>query len=257
MTDDELDRVVGADRVLAVLVELARRPDGVGLDELAASMRSSKSTVHRALSALRRAGLAAQPARGVYVLGDEFLRLAFVHNAGRPESVRVEPVLRALSRRFGETTHYAVLDGHEVVYRAKVDPPEGGVRLSSVVGGRNPAHSTAVGKALLANVVASEADLVAWLGARKLEARTENTLTTVPALWADLAQTRSRGYAIDDQENELGINCIGFAVRHDPGVPSLGAVSISAVAFRTPIGRLLASLDEIREVIVGGAPVAY
>lgn len=114
-----------------MLKELARFPDGVGLEELTRVMGSPKPTVHRALGALRRAGLADQDARGHYVLGDEFLRMAFVHHEARPEQVRVRPVLDRLAARCGETAHYAVLDGREVVYRAKADPPTGAVWLTS------------------------------------------------------------------------------------------------------------------------------
>ncbi|WP_260615527.1 helix-turn-helix domain-containing protein [Microbispora sp. KK1-11] len=109
---------MGSDRVLAVLKELSRYPDGVGLDELTRAIGSPKPTVHRALGALRRAGLADQDARGHYMLGDEFLRMAFAHHEARPEHVRIRPLLETLAARFGETAHYAVLDGREVVYRA-------------------------------------------------------------------------------------------------------------------------------------------
>src|SRR5688500_15669008 len=95
------DRVVGADRVLAVLVALAAHPQGVGLEELARAVASPKPTVHRALASLVRAGLAAKEGVGHYVLGDEFLRLAFAHHEARPDHVRILPALRALAHRCG------------------------------------------------------------------------------------------------------------------------------------------------------------
>src|SRR3954464_1516994 len=110
-TAEPEDPLVGADRVLAILAELARRADGVGLDEMARAVGSSKPTVRRALAALRRAGFAAQDGRGRYVLGDEYLRLAFAHHERRPDHVRISPILHALAERYGETAHYAVLDG--------------------------------------------------------------------------------------------------------------------------------------------------
>src|SRR3954447_3005797 len=140
------ERLVGADRVIAVLTELADHPLGITLDELAGALRSSKPTVHRALATLRRAGLADMTGRGIYVLGDEFIRLAFRNLDGRPETTRIQPVLESLATEFGETAHYAVLAGKDIVYREKMAPPLGAVRLTSVVGGRNPAYRTAVGK---------------------------------------------------------------------------------------------------------------
>jgi len=242
------DRVVGADRVLAVLVELAEHPNGIGLDELAQRLRSPKPTVHRALASLRRARLADRLSRGVYRLGDEYLRLAFQHHAARPEGARLEPALRRLAERYGETAHYAELDGTDVVYRAKVDPPAGSVRLTSQVGGRNPAATTAVGKLLLARVLGSEAALRAWLGERPLEARTPRTITSVPALWQELVRTRELGYAVDDQENEVGISCVAVPARPDPRGPE-GAVSVSALTFRLPLDRLVAEVPRIRETV--------
>lgn len=250
MTEDSVqDRVVGADRVLAVLVELARHPEGIGLDDLAGRLHSPKSTVHRALASLRRAGLAVQLSRGVYLLGDEFLRLAFQHHAARPEQVRVEPVLRELAERYGETAHYAVLDGTDVVYRAKVDPPTGAVRLTSEVGGRNPAHRTAVGKLLLSHDVPSEAALGEWLGDRTLEGRTPHSITSVPALWQELVLTRERDYGVDDQENEVGITCVAVPVHLGPSPRPSGAISISALAFRFPLERLVGEIPAIRATV--------
>jgi len=239
-------RLVGSDRVLAVLKELARHPDGVGLEELTRAIGSPKPTVHRALAALRRASLADQDARGHYVLGDEFLRMAFAHHEARPEHLRIRPILEALARRFGETAHYAVLDGREVVYRAKVDPPSGAVRLTSTVGGRNPAHATAVGKLLLAYRLDSQQSVEAWIGDSTLARRTPQTLCTAEELHRELEATRRRGYAVDDQENEVWINCLALPVfLTSPEVPS-GAVSISALAYRTPLSALVDSVEDIR-----------
>jgi IclR family transcriptional regulator, acetate operon repressor len=243
------DRVVGADRVLAVLTELANHPAGITLDEMAQRLRGSKSTVHRALAALRRAGFAELLSRGVYVLGDEFLRLAFRNHAGRPEGARIEPILRELAARYGETAHFAVLDGTEVVYRAKVDPPGGAVRLTSEIGGRNPAYRTGVGKMLLSLEVESERELAHRLGTAALPARTPHTITSVPGLWQELQLTRERGYALDDQENELGINCIAVPVHLDAGLPPIGAISLSALAFRMPLDRLVAEAPQIQALV--------
>ncbi len=242
-------RLVGSDRVLAVLKELARYPDGIGLEELTRIIGSPKPTVHRALVALRRAGLADQDSRGHYVLGDEFLRMAFAHHEGRPEHVRIPPILEALALRFGETAHYAVLDGYEVVYRAKTDAPQGAVKLTSTVGGRNPAHSTAVGKLLLAHRLDSLSAVREWIGTRDLPRRTPNTRCTAKELHADLQAIRGRGYGLDEQENEVGVNCLAVPVYlTSPTVPS-GAASVSALTYRTPLNVLTTAVDDIRAML--------
>ena len=240
------DKLVGADRTLAVLTTLAGYADGVTLEEITLAVGSPKPTVHRALAALRRAGLAVQDGRGRYVLGDEFLRLAFTHHEGRPDHVRVGGTLQTLAERYGETAHYTVLDDDSVVYRSKVDPPRGAVRLTSVVGGRNPAHATAAGKLLLSYRLPDRAAVTAWARGRELVRRTDRTLTSVDALHEELELIRDRGYSVDDQENEPGINCLAvpaFLTGH--AVPS-GAISVSALAYRTPLQRLVDDVDAIR-----------
>jgi DNA-binding IclR family transcriptional regulator len=247
MTGDE--RLVGADRVLALLIELAGHPDGATLDDLAVAMGGSKSTIHRALGSLVRSGLAEQAGRGRYLLGDDFVRLAFRHHAARPATERVEPALRRLAERFGETAHYGVLDGHDIVYRAKVDPEAGAVRLSSVVGGRNPATTTAVGRVLLCTRLSGASDVVAWLAGEEIEARTPRTVTTAEGLAAELARTRLRGYGIDDQENELGVSCLAVPVRLDGAADAAGAISVSGLAFRTPLAELEGSYAEVVAIV--------
>ena len=245
------EKLVGSDRVLAVLTELAAHPDGIGLEEIARAVNSPKPTTHRALAALRRAGFATQDRHGHYVLGDEFLRMAFAHHEARPDHVRVHAVLTRLAARFLETAHYAVLDGRTVVYRSKVDPPTGAIKLSSTVGGRNLAHSTGVGKLLLAYALPDEAAVAAWVGDEPLARPTTHTKSSVPELHRELVRIRSLGYSVDDQENETGINCVALpAFLTSPTVPS-GAISISALAYRTPLTALVEDLPAIRNIVDG------
>lgn len=245
----DLGSLVGSDRVLAVLRELALRPAGVALDELSRALDSPKPTVHRALVALRRAGFAAQNGRGQYQLGDEFLRLAFANHEARPDHLRVQPILEALAERHGETAHYAILDGRWVVYRSKVDPSSGAVKLTSTIGGRNPAHCTAVGKLLLSYLLTDDEAVADWLAEAPLTARTPRTTTGASEFCAELALIRKRGYGTDDQENEQGVNCLALPLfLSSPTVPS-GAVSISALAYRTPLSTLVADLDAIRSIV--------
>ncbi|GGT08553.1 IclR family transcriptional regulator [Nonomuraea spiralis] len=237
--------------MLAVLAELARHPDGIGLEEMARAVSSPKPTAHRALAALRRAGFAVQNGHGRYVLGDEFLRMAFAHHEARPDHVRVTPILQALCDRYGETVHYAVLEGTSVVYRSKLDPPSGAVRLTSVVGGRNPAHCTGVGKVLLAETLRDEAAVRAWVGERRLEQPTERSIATAQELHAELVRVREQGYAADDQENEPGVNCVAVpAYLTSPTVPS-GAISVSGLAYRTPLRTLVDDVPAIRALAAG------
>jgi IclR family acetate operon transcriptional repressor len=247
--------LVGSDRVLAVLTELALHPAGAGLDELARALNSPKPTIHRALAALRRAGFAVQNGRGHYLLGDEFLRLAFSNHEARPDHVRVQPILEELAERYGETAHYAVLEDRFVVYRAKTDPIAGAVRLSSTVGGRNPSHSTAVGKLLLSGRLRDDAAVERWVRAGgELPAKTERTRTTAAELAAEFTLIRQNGYSTDDQENELGINCLAVPIFLTSRTVPSGAISISALTYRTPLALLIDDLPAIRAIVERRTP---
>lgn len=232
-----------------MLTELARHPAGAGLDELARRLDSPKPTIHRALAALRRAGFATQNGRGHYLLGDEFIRLAFSNHEARPDHLRVQPILEELAERYGETAHYAVLEDRFVVYRSKVDPIAGAVKLSSSVGGRNPAHSTAVGKLLLSYRFPDDAAVTAWVRAGELAACTERTRTTAAELSQELALIRQRGFSTDDQENETGINCLAVPIFLTSRTVPSGAISVSALTYRTPLARLVDEVPVIRMIV--------
>lgn len=247
----EETRVVGSDRVLNVLVELANYPHGVTLDDMAKAVRSPKTTVHRALASLCRAGLANKDGRGHYILGDEFLRLAFSHHESRPDHLRVQPILRQLAERYEETAHYAILDGANIIYRAKVDPSSGSIRLTSTIGGRNPAHCTAIGKVLLSLRLTSLSDVKQWIENRVLSRRTPNTVTTAEGLHRELELVRERGYGVDDEENELGVNCIAFPYYLSSPQVASGAISISALSYRTPLHDLVRDVTTIRAIVEG------
>jgi IclR family acetate operon transcriptional repressor len=243
-------RLAGVDRVLAALRLLGNYPDGATLDQLARALGAPKSSAHRALAALRRAGLAEQDAQGRYRLGLELVRLAFAHYEEREDYRLVEPTLQALAARFKETAHFAVLDGAEVVYVAKVNPIDRRVQMTSTVGGRNPAHCTGVGKALLAWALPDDESVRGFVDEHgPLARRTANTLVTAEELAPELAATRQRGFALDREESEVGIGCVAFPVfLSSPSRPS-GAVSVSALLHLSSLDSLEASAPNIREVI--------
>ncbi len=240
----------GIDRVLATLKEVAQHPRGLRLEDLAKRIETPKSTVHRALAALRRAGFVDHDDGGLYRLGLEFLRVAFAHYDGLDDRALAEPALRALRERFGETASYAKLvGGAEVVYVA-IASPSGGIKLTSTVGGRNPAHCTGVGKALLAAALPDLAAVEAYVASHgPLVRRTRHTLTTAKALHRELVATRARGYAIDREESEDGINCVAHAVHLGPPGPPIGAISVSGLAQRSPLAALEAAAGEMRALI--------
>src|SRR5438132_3874300 len=176
------DSLSGADRVLAVLKLLAERPKGIRVVELGVELEAPRSTTHRILATLRRAGVAEQDGDGRYHPAPEFTRLAFRHYEALGDRNIVQGVLEALVNRFGETAYYAKLERSHIVYLA-MHGAQGHIRTASVVGDRGPAWSTSLGKALLCRTLTDRSAVDRFLNEfGPLEARTSNTLTNAAAL---------------------------------------------------------------------------
>jgi DNA-binding IclR family transcriptional regulator len=241
--------LTGVDRVLACLPLLAGEYGGASLDEISKSLGSPKTSAHRALAALIRAGLVEQGDDRRYRLSLDFVRLAFSYYEHLDRPLLVRPVLAKLAEMFGETTHYGELEGSEVVYLGQARPRGERVQMTARIGGRNPAYCTGLGKALLAHVLPDAGALSRFLELYgPLAKRTPKTLTTASALNQELRATRERGYALDREESDSGINCIAFPIFLGATRPT-GAISISALASRTPLEALIDRADEIRHAI--------
>ena len=129
-------------------------------------------------------------------------------------------MLRSLHADVGHTVHFAMLSDDEAVYLEKLVDPGLPYQFASRVGGRIPLHCTAIGKSLLADMEA--------LPQLELVPRTPQTLVSTGALRAELERVRERGFAIDDEENERNIRCVGAAVRDHTGAAT-HAISVSAL----------------------------
>jgi DNA-binding IclR family transcriptional regulator len=239
----------GADRVLVGLKLLAGFPEGVTLDEFARVLKTPKPTAHRVLATLRRAGLAQQDAAGRYHLALEYVRLAFEYYDHLDVRDVVDPAIRRLADHFGEAAYYASLDGADVIYLARAATP-GRVQTTRTVGERQPAHSTASGKVLLAHQLVDQASVRAYVARYgPLERLTTMTLVTVGELHHELELTRERGYAVDREENEVGVACLAVPVYLDLPTNPTGSISVAAIAQRTPIDALIAQIDAIVSLV--------
>jgi DNA-binding IclR family transcriptional regulator len=239
----------GADRVLAVLKLLAERPSGLRPDDLRREIGAPKSTAHRILGTLVRSGLASKDEAGKYVLSMEFLRLAFGHYEALDDRTVVSGVLEALVARFGETAYYARLDGADVVYVGMRTAP-GYLHTASAVGARCPAQRTSLGKAMLAYALPDRAAVDGFVDTYgPLVARTSTSVTNAAELHRELVATRRRGWATDNEENEIGVVCIGFPVFLGPTNRPTGAVSVAAIKLRKSLDELMTRADEVREIL--------
>ena len=199
------------------------------LNELSEKLKLHKSTTHRLLMVLERQRLVEKNANsGRYRLGLKLFELgkkAITHFDPRDRARRY---LEQLVYETGETVHLCVLDDTEVVYMDKAEP-ERTVRMACTVGKRNPAYCTSVGKAILAYLPETEVDSI--LRRHAMKPLTGNTITTIFEMKAELEKIREQGYAVDNEEIEEGVRCIGCVVRGPEGEP-IAAISVSGPAFR-------------------------
>ena len=217
------------DRAMAILDMLAAQERDVSLFEIAEQLRLHKSTIHRLLMVLERHRLVERhPESGKYGLGLKLFELGNRAFSRLGIGERARPYLERLAAEARETAHLCILDDGEVLYLEKVEPSRT-VRVPTSVGRRNPAHCTAVGKALLAYL--SDAELDEVVRRRGLDARTPKTITTPTALRRELRTIRSRGYSVDDEEIEEGLRCVGAPVRDHTG-RVVASISIAGPAFR-------------------------
>jgi DNA-binding IclR family transcriptional regulator len=217
---------------MAILEALGRSQGPMALGAVAARLGLNKSTARHLIATLCEHGFARQdPATKEYGLGTKFLEMG--HFAAQSFDLRgeAEPMLRELAVASGEVAHLMVLDQGEVLYLAKVQSQDAqrGLRLASYVGMRNPAHSSSAGKVLLAHLPEEEA--VRILRQKGMPPRGPKTITNLEEFLRVLAQIRRQGYALDDEENEAGVRCVGAPVRNAQG-EVVAAISVSGPASR-------------------------
>lgn len=234
------DGVKSVARVFNLLELIADAGGDVALSELAAATDLPLPTIHRLLRTLVSLGYARQLANRRYALGPRLVRLGEVAN--RKFGQIAMPQLKDLVARLGETANLATMDGDRVIYVSQAPSPHA-MRMFTEVGRRAYLHSTSVGKAILAQLGDDDVrEIIARTGTPSL---TDFTIRSVGALLSDLELTRTRGYALDDSEQEVGVRCFAVAV---PGMPTPTAVSISGPTTRVDdafIERAIPILTEV------------
>jgi DNA-binding IclR family transcriptional regulator len=231
----QIYRVQVLERTFAILDLLAEQNSGVNLAFISRKLGLNKTTVLRLLTVLEshryveRNGTLAS-----YRLGSKLFELGTKAVAKLDILERARPFLRGLVGETGETSHLAMLRDGEVISLANRESPRT-LRTPSTVGGRSPAHCTSVGKAILAFRPDTEVDeMIRTRGLRKY---TENTITTPAVFKRELARVREQGYAVDDEEFEEGLRCVGVPVWDYSG-KAVAALSVTGPATRMTKGRL-------------------
>lgn len=231
--------IEAVDRALVVLDLLAGAgPQGLVLAEVATRLGVHKTTAHRTLAALRYRDFVAQdPGTGAYALGGAAVALGESYLAQDNLPALLHPALVALARDVDELVHLGVLSGRQIVYLDKVEP-ERPVRVWSAIGRRQPAVTTALGRALLAYRVTGPDTLATYA---------EGASADVAALWDVVAGARRDGFASETEENEPGIACVAVPLLR--GEAAIAAVSVTAPVERMGARRAAALRERLQAVL--------
>ncbi|GAA1798848.1 IclR family transcriptional regulator [Planosporangium flavigriseum] len=199
------------------------------------------STALRLLHVLRQHRFVHELPDHRYRLGANTFRLGFQALEAIDLRVVARPFMEKLNEVTGETVHLGALQDDEVVYIEKVEARHQ-IRMHSRIGGVATLHCAGVAKGVLAFL--PDVRRLHLVESRELARRTANTLTTVQRLETDLVQTRARGYAIDDEENEPDIHCVAAPVFTGTG-DVVGAMSVTAPTSRIDRETLLGFVPEL------------
>ncbi|HET6500922.1 MAG TPA: IclR family transcriptional regulator [Amycolatopsis sp.] len=221
-----------AARLTALLTAFHAGDDALGVSELARRTGVPKSSVHRLIGHLVDQGLLEREAAAVR-LGLKLFEIGQLatHQRGLVDAAR--PYLADLREATRNTVHLAVLEGTEVVYLDIVRGPDA-PNLPSRIGGRFPAHATAVGKAILAFSPAPAVEKVIAAGLPRTGPR---TITAPGLLRRNLAKVRSTGLAQEREESVVGVICVASPLLDPQGTPR-AAISLSGWSNRVRADRV-------------------
>jgi IclR family acetate operon transcriptional repressor len=230
--------VVALERGIQVLEAVVEQGPEASLAEITARVGLPKTTVHRLLQTFVERGYVEARGDGRYRGGPRVLAVAGRIVEGVGYARLIEPILRELQDHTDETIHFGILSGLEAVYIAKLAGPRP-YQMASQVGNPLQLHSTAIGKAILSYLPDDRRRSLIEL--IELSRRTHRTITTRRGMEEEARLTRERGYALDDEENEEGIRCVGVPV-FDYSGQVIGGISISGPAFHL-------SLEDARSLV--------
>lgn len=223
------ETVKSAERVLAILELLTAAEAPLRFADIGGQLAYPQSSLHGLLRTLAvRGWVDVSPKDRTYTLGIRNLEAGNVYSRCLGLVDRALPYMERIRDEFDETCQLAVLDGVQNVYVAKVDGRQT-LTLASEIGRRLPAYATGVGKVLLAGLGGDE--LARRLNGVELRAITPHTVTDRKELEAQLANIRSLGFGVDDEEYTLGIRCVAVPVCDHTG-RTVAAMSVSVPAIR-------------------------
>lgn len=238
-----IEVVQSVDRALSILEAISHYNDGLGITEIGEKVGLHKSTVHRLLGTLIYKGFVEQD-----LMTNKYRVSLKLYELG---SKRIEDLdilkisksyTKGLMEEVNEVVHLVIRDDNHIVYIDKVEA-DNTIRMASTIGRRSPLYCTSVGKAMMAYMTDEEIDKI-WKNSN-IEKLTESTIVDFQLFKEELKKVKEQGYAEDDEENELGVRCVGAPVFNHKGEVE-GAISISGPTIRVTKDRVEKIADAVK-----------
>lgn len=221
--------IQAVDRALAILDQFNEHTPRLGVTELSGLLGLPKTTVHGLAKTLAHRGFLEQDATGKYRLGIRVYQLGMTYAGSIELRSAAQPWAERLSGKYNEIVHVAIYAGGMAVFVFKHEPPRR-FMVYPRIGSSVPAHATAVGKVLLANLGRAEQER--YVREAGLPALTKKTITDAHRLFTELDEIRRQGFAVDREEAMIGLGCVAAPIWNDEG-ETVAAISLSGPAERT------------------------
>lgn len=216
--------VQSVDRALEILELLSCHVDGLAIKEISEKLELHKSTVHRLLGTLIYKGYVEQnELDNRYLVTLKLFQLGSRKVENTDVIATSKPYLNQLAQFSGEVVHLVLRDGTDIIYVDKVEGNQT-IRMHSKIGNRSPMYCTGVGKAIMSTL---NEDEIKWIWENSdIKRLTEHTIIDLEDMYRTIGKIKSAGYALDNEENELGVKCIAVSIKDFRGT-SVAAISIS------------------------------
>jgi len=236
--------VPAAEKLLVILETIASSRFGLALPDIVKKTGIAKSSAHCLLVTLERKAYIHRSAKtGRYMFGAKLFCLANMSVMGLSIREEAAPLLRTLAVSTGLTAYMAILDNGEAMLISKMEPC-GSPRLASWIGKRMELHCTGLGKALIAHL--PQPELLEFVKSHGLSRHNEKTICSCDELLLDLATCARRGYALDDEEHEIGFRCVAVPVSRGDG-EVVAAICVAGTIAQIKPGALIGLVRSLKE----------
>jgi DNA-binding IclR family transcriptional regulator len=236
--------VPSIDRALKVIELLSVSKDGFTLSELCRQLKLPKSSAHLILSTLEERGyIQKNRETGIYRYGLKLISLSRTAFEGLELRDEARPSIESLMKKTSLTVHMAILERNEAVIIEKIEPP-GLIKVATWIGRRMDVNCTGAGKALIAFL--PEAEFNSQIKPKGLARHNQKTIVSIARLKRELAKVRKQGYAVDDEEDDIGLRCIGAPVFDSSG-RAAAAISVSGTVAQLPLESIPKTAKLVKE----------